>query len=544
MSLPLRRLSLLSALAAYAAPAQTPMLTLQGVFPSGQLGGIVAPAGDVDGDGFGDVIASALYASTNAPLSGWSAVYSGRTGAPIHVLPGRAPVQHFGGGAAGIGDIDGDGCDDFAIGALNDGTAGSHAGRVWVFSGRTATTIYDIPADGPGDIFGNAIDAAGDVDADGVPDFIVGAPENGDPIPNYGAGYAKVFSGRTGAVLHHFTGRSIGFEHGHAVAGVGDVDGDGHADVAVAAVLDDIGPGVGAAFVYSGRTGALLHTLRGAPRVDHFGVSLAGVGDVDGDGVPDIGVGCVELTSGVPGHVSIFSGRTGARVRYVAGSAPSDMFGMSVCAVGDLDRDGFADFATGAPGARNSFGAAYVYRGRDGSLLRTIVGKTRGGAFTFPMAAADINRDGYVDLVIGERGAAQSLGRVYVVSGVNATALGIGCADYAPAPHLSATTPRVGTNWSHFTAGAAPNTAAVLFASPVPATPMLLGRSGCTYYLDPAVTFVLGTLQTDGSGTALHQFVLPPNPTLVGLALATQVAMPARTLPLSFTNGIAATIAP
>jgi len=545
MSFPRRSLSLLAALPALSAPAQTRILTLQGTLPEGQLGSIVAPAGDVDGDGFGDFIGSALFASLAAPVSGWSAVFSGRTGAPIHVFPGRAPTQYFGAGASGVGDIDHDGRDDFAIGALNDTTAGEHAGRVWVFSGRTGHTIYDILGEGPGDVFGHAIAGAGDVDADGVPDFVVGAPENGDPVLNYGAGYAKVFSGRTGAVLHRFPGRSVGFEQGHAVAGVGDVDGDGHADVLVASVLDGDTPiGVGAARLYSGRTGQVLFTFRGGANTDHFGVSAAGVGDVDGDGTPDVGVGCVELTTGRPGHASIFSGRTGTRVRYVVGNAASEMFGVSMCGVGDLDRDGFADFAVGAPGAMAGYGEVRVFRGRDGSLLRRTVGEDLGAAYAFAMAATDVNGDGFVDLLVGVRGAAGNLGRIHVLSGINATAVGRGCADFAPPPRLTATTPHAGRTWSHFLQGAAPDTGVALLLSKVPATPVRLGASDCTLYLDPLTMVTLAALRTDGSGVALHQVPLPAGAELVGAALASQAAMPSRNGPLTLSNGVAATIEP
>ncbi|MEZ5965421.1 MAG: hypothetical protein R3F56_16430 [Planctomycetota bacterium] len=536
------RSTLLCCAAGLPLAAQTRIMTLQGVFPDGQLGSALAPAGDVDRDGFGDIIGSAMFASTNAPVSGWAAVYSGRTGAPLLVFPGRAPGQYFGGGAAGLGDLDGDGHADFAIAATNDETAGDHAGRVWVYSGRTGRVLYDLVAEGPGDIFGHSIAAAGDVDADGVPDFVVGAPENGSPVLHYGAGYVKVFSGRTGAVLHRFAGRAVGYEQGHVVCGVGDLDRDGHDDVLAASVLDgDPSVGIGAARVHSGRTGEVLFTFRGGPRTDHFAVSAAGVGDVDGDGWPDVGVGCVELTNGIPGHASIFSGRTGARIHQVFGQAPMEMFSVSMCGVGDLDRDGHADFAVSAPGAGGGYGQVRVYSGRDASLMRVFDGPDLGSAFAFAMAATDLNNDGYADLVIGSRGAVGNRGRIYVMSGTNATALGSGCADYAPPPTLSATSPRVGGTWSHFVRGAAPSTPTALLIAQVPASPLQFDRA-CVFYLDPATTLGLGILQTDSSGSAVHQVTLPPAASLVGAQLATQAAMPGRTRPWTLTNGVAATI--
>jgi hypothetical protein len=522
--------------------AQTRLLTLHSPLTNARFGAAVASAGDVDGDGFTDIAVGAPLATPSAPLAGWAAVYSGRTGAALHALPGRAPEQSFGSAVAGIGDIDHDGRDDFAVGALGDSSQGTHAGRVYVFSGRTGTVLFDILGEGPGDLFGHALAAAGDVDRDGVPDFIVGAPENGDPIPNYGPGYAKVFSGRTGTVLHRFAGREVMFEQGHTVAGAGDIDGDGHADVVVGSVLD-AWPwgGVGAARVYSGRTGAVLHTFRGSLRSDHFAMCVAGLGDVDGDGTPDIGVTAVELGTQLPGNVSVFSGRTGQRLRFAQAQAHMEMYGVGLCAVGDRDRDGYADYAVGAAGLAGGYGGALVYSGRDTALLGTVLGESQGAMFAFPIAAADINRDGFMDLVIGERGAHQGAGAVHVVSGVNVSPLGQGCSDHRPAPRLAATTPRIGQPWSLLLQHAAPLADAVVVASAVAPTPTVLWQGPCTFYLDwTTATFLLG-LRTDGSGIALRQLPVPNAHGLVGQAFAVQAFMAAHTLPLAMSNGVALT---
>jgi hypothetical protein len=527
-------------LATAAGAAQTRMLTLTSSMPLGHLGQAVGSAGDVDDDGFPDIIAGAPLATRAGALSGWAGVYSGRTGQVLYAYSGQAAEQYFGSGVSGVGDIDADGHEDFAIGATGDGTAGTRAGRLFVHSGRTGSLIFDIRGEGPGDLFGHAVARAGDVDRDGVPDFIVGAPENGDPVMNYGPGYAEVYSGRTGRVLHRFRGRDVGFEQGHAVATAGDVDRDGHADLVVSSVLESVPTsGVGAARVYSGRTGEVLHTFRGAPGADHFAMAVCGLGDVDGDGVVDIGVSAVELASLLPGNVSVFSGRTGERLRYVRAAAFSEMFGVSLCAVGDLDQDGHADFATGSAGADGGLGAALVFRGRDGSLLRRIVGQDRGAAFAFPMATAGVNQDGYADLLVGARGVAQETGAVFVFSGSNVTPLGAGCGDGQP-PRLTTSVPRIGRTWSLLLQQAEPDAAVALFASASPLAPTPFGT--CTFYLDLATTTPFAAARTDPTGVALTVVPMPNSPGLVGQELVVQAGYPARTLPLAFTNGSAARV--
>jgi hypothetical protein len=268
---------------------------------------------------------------------------------------------------------------------------------------------------------------------------------------------------------------------------------------------------------------------------------VAGLGDVDGDGTPDLGVSSVELSSMLPGNVSVFSGRDGQLLRYVRATAATEMFGVSLCAIGDVDRDGHADFATGAIGAAGGAGVAFVYRGRDGTLLQSVAGEHPGVMFTFPMAAADVNRDGYADLLIGARGVSDGSGAVFVHSIRNVTVLGAGCGDGAVAPRLSVTTPRIGQQWTLLATDASPNTNAVLLVSAIPSIPTVLWGNRCTYYLDWRTTVAIGSMRSDGSGIALQQLTLPLMHNLVGQTLAVQAGFAAHTVPIAFTNGVAAT---
>src|SRR5262249_48623946 len=136
-----------------------------------------------------------------------------------------------------------------------------------------------------------SIAAAGDVDGDGVPDILVGAPAT-VTSGVYDSGAAYLYSGSSGLLLRRIEGL-LGGQHGTSVGSVGDIDGDGRADFAVSgdAVRDSTGTTAGSVYVYSGATGSLLFNLFGTDNNEGFGSAIASLGNVDGDGVPDILVG-------------------------------------------------------------------------------------------------------------------------------------------------------------------------------------------------------------------------------------------------------------
>ena len=152
------------------------------------------------------------------------------------------------------------------------------------------TTLYTFYGDSAGDEFGWSLSGAGDVNGDGVPDFIVGVRLDDNNGKNSGS--ARVFSGFDGSVLFTFNGDSADDRFGTSVSGAGDVDGDGFADLIVGAFRDDNnGTDSGSARVLSGFDGSVLHTFDGDSAGDIFGFSVSGAGDVDGDGFDDLIVG-------------------------------------------------------------------------------------------------------------------------------------------------------------------------------------------------------------------------------------------------------------
>jgi hypothetical protein len=331
----------------------------------------------------------------------------------LHEWDGEQANDQFGWIARPIGDVDGDGVPDVVTSAPTHGTASAPAGRVYVYSTKTGRELWH--ADGQaGDQLGIGVEAAGDVNHDGIPDVIASAP---------GGGYAKVYSGRDGAVLLTLRAEAGGDQFGRHVSGVGDVNHDGHDDVIVGAPANNAGgKGAGRAYVFSGKDGSLLLTLTGEHASDAFGASVAGA----------TSKGHITLIVGAPGAGASKHGR--AYIYDALTSTPhfvadADATGAAFAAMfvsvpGDLNGDGVpdvfvSDWSNAAKGP--STGRFYVYSGKDGHVLLTVTGEHAGDGFGVGAAAAgDVDGNGTPDLVVGAwqyASVATSAGRIYLVSG-------------------------------------------------------------------------------------------------------------------------------
>ena len=322
----------------------------------------------------------------------------------LYSIDGDSPDERFGLAVSGVGDLNSDGHDDFIVGACQDSTNGNQAGEVRVFSGVDGSLMFRVLGESSGDFFGNAVSGAGDVNADGTPDFIVGAIWDANSTGNF-AGSASVFSGVDGSLIHKFEGGENDF-FGTRVSGVGDVNSDGHADVVVGAVQWLVTIGKGYAEVFSGADGSVLYTLTGLAVGDQFGYYVDDVGDMDSDGIGDIAVGAWQAdVAGIQsGQAFVFSGVDGTEIHRFSTQA-GDALGCSVGGAGDVDNDSIPDIIVGASGADdngNYSGAAYVYSGATGALIHSFAGRSEGDQFgNCVSGAGDVDGDGTPDLLVG-----------------------------------------------------------------------------------------------------------------------------------------------
>jgi hypothetical protein len=439
-------LAVLLLLVAAAAPAdaQTLLLTLDTPNPqAGAWFGAIAALGDVNGDGKADIVVGALYQNVGSNAEqGREYVFSGADGSLLFTLdtPNPQAGAQFGWVAA-VGDVNGDGKGDIAVGAPNESLGGSIAqGRAYVFSGATRALLFTLDTPNPQApaYFGNTV-AVGDVNGDGKADIAVGA--FGESVAsNAGQGRVYVFSGATGALLFTLDtpNPQAAAAFGCWVA-VGDVNGDGKADIVVGAQWESVGGNAkqGREYVFSGADGSLLFTLDTPnPQAGAQFGWVPAVGDVNGDGKGDIVVGANLATVGgnaEQGRVYVFSGADGSLLFTLDTPNPqaNANFGGFV-AVGDVNGDGKADIVVGANldtmGGNAGQGRAYVFSGATGALLFTLdtPNPQALGNFGFSAAVGDVNGDGKGDIAVGAPGedlaGNYSQGRVYVFSPAEAGA--------------------------------------------------------------------------------------------------------------------------
>ncbi|HHN93476.1 MAG TPA: hypothetical protein ENK17_01790, partial [Anaerolineae bacterium] len=393
---------------------------------SSLLGRAVAGAGDVNGDGYADLLSGAPgYGSAK----GQALVFHGAANAPSTTAAwhatGDSPWSKLGVAVAGAGDVNGDGYSDIVIGADNNAQ-----GKAYLFLG-TASGLAAFPAwtavgEHPGDRFGCSVAAAGDVNGDGYGDVIIGARDYDDDA-TASPGKAYVYYGNATGLSTNWDWAATGSSNsdfGVAVAGAGDVDGDGYADVLIGAADYNPGgqPSAGKASLFLGSASGLsatpVWTAVGEAGYDFFGRAVAGAGDVNGDGYADVAVGAYGYDLGTEsgaGKVYVYHGSaTGFRLAFAwSGSgwgAASDQFGWAVAGAGDVNGDGFGDLLVGAPGHSGGRGGVLAYQGSSGGLSLTadwsfVGGQVNGLLGSAVSGAGDVNGDGYADVIYGARGA-------------------------------------------------------------------------------------------------------------------------------------------
>jgi len=435
-----------------------------GAWSAGRYVDVGRERSDFDGDGYADLLVSAHVHDFPQLDEGNAWVYfggaAGVEASPSNTLDnplGQASGQ-FGRTHAAVGDLDGDGYGDAVVGALVQDNPEGDEGNAYVYRGGPSglpaapNATLDNPSDQGGTQFSISVSGAGDVNADGYADVLVSShlvdwPEADEGIAYlYLGGAAGIADGAAPTMTLDSPADQPTAYFGAVVAGLGDIDADGHSDVAVSAHGHDAAVGQeGAVFVYLGAPAGLTDdpATIGNPADQAngwFGWYMGGAGDVNGDGFGDLVAAAYaqDLPSFDEGVTYVFHG---SDTGIVAGAVPDTtldnaqdqaygLFGYSVASAGDVNDDGFSDIVVGAhgqDGAAVDTGAAFLYLGGASGIdpLGAVTIPSPSGQLSAwfawaPPGAGDVNGDGFCDVAIGAHGydgPAQDEGAAWVFHG-------------------------------------------------------------------------------------------------------------------------------
>ncbi|MEE9443763.1 MAG: serine hydrolase [candidate division Zixibacteria bacterium] len=412
------------------------VVSFEGEFTGDYLGKCVSGVGDVNGDGFDDIGIGSPYKDIGPDNEiGKVYIFSGKDFDTLYALEGEYAVDRFGYSLCGIRDIDDDGIDDFLVGAYRNDQGAANAGKAYAYSGADGSVIHTFLGSSIDQLMGYSVSSIGDIDSDGVSDILIGSLQ----INGSGLGMVSAYSGSSGDFLFSVYGEATGQNFGVSLSSAGDFNNDGMPDFVVGAQHNsDNGYHSGKVYIYSG-DGSLLHFFTGENPGDRFGCSVAGVGNVDGDALDDIiiGAGSFEGKLNNGGKVYIISANDLSTFRTHEGIWQG-LLGERVCGMGDLNNDGYDDYAYSEIQAHR----VYIHSGIDGSLLYLLSSEVHFSWFgSFISGSSDINGDGVRDLIVGSEGfdneSGSDAGKVYVYSFGDADTDGIlaGCDNCAATPN-------------------------------------------------------------------------------------------------------------
>jgi hypothetical protein len=346
----------------------------------------------------------------------------------LYSMVSEQPGSVLGWVADPIGDINDDGRPDFITSAPWYVDNGNVVGKAYVFSGIDGSLLNSVVGN-PGERLGWSATHAGDVNNDGTNDYIIGSRAR-----------ALVMSGADHGVIHEWNAAGIAFGFDSNTAG--DLNGDGYDDVLVGAPFAaDNGPASGTVYAYSGVDGSVLWTFNGESGWV-AGLGVGPVGDINGDGVPDVVVAAPGGNNNHKGIAFVLSGTDGGILLRLDPRTPSvsrngaSTFGVYHChGAGDVNNDGVPDIYVGDynakagqhnPAGTNSVGSgagrAHIFSGVDGSILERIEGENFGDGMGPGRGVPDVDGDGHDDILVAAWAYGQGtddtdVGKAYLVSG-------------------------------------------------------------------------------------------------------------------------------
>ncbi|MBK8983684.1 MAG: FG-GAP repeat protein [Ignavibacteria bacterium] len=412
--------------------SNAPDWTGEGEEVGSNYGGSVSTAGDVNGDGFSDVIIGAqIYNNSRGRAYVYQGSASGLSDQANWITQSNQTQANYGASLSTAGDINGDGYSDVIVGAWLYETSNENAGKVYVYngspSGLSGTENWFTESNQADAFFGSSVSTAGDVNGDGYSDVIIGAEGYDNGEQNEGGAFVYLGSSLGLLVSPDWTGEGNQADayYGSSVSTAGDVNGDGYADVIVGAKhFNNEQMLEGKAFVYLGSASGLSDsanwTTEGYQAGAFFGVSVSTAGDVNGDGYSDVIIGAYYYDNGQnnEGIAYVYHGSASGLSDSADWSAEGNQidayFGCSVATAGDVNGDGYSDVIIGAYGYANTLidggpsgeGAVFAYYGSSNGLSVfhdwEIEGNQGFSAFGRSVSSAgDVNGDGYSDVIVG-----------------------------------------------------------------------------------------------------------------------------------------------
>ena len=327
----------------------------------------IGSAGDVNGDGYFDVVVGAPRFSNGEENEGAVFIYygspSGLDTSPSWIMEGNQANAFFGASVSTAGDVNKDGYADVVVGASYYDDGETNEGKIFVYlgsaSGLAKTPYFTAQSDQVNAFFGKSVSSAGDVNHDGFGDIVVGAPGYDHGQINEGRAflYLGTYGGMTQAPAWTGESNQADASFGNSVACAGDLNGDGFSDVVIGANrFDDKMSNVGKLYVFMGSANGFgLYpdwTMTGNQIDGNLGISVNAAGDINGDGYGELIAGAYSNNVQDPvGHVFIYYGsRTGVSTNNIIlnkQNYPGVNLGLSVATAGDINGDGYADIMAG-----------------------------------------------------------------------------------------------------------------------------------------------------------------------------------------------------